>query len=54
MVILTGTQGCRPTDYRKFKPLLHRCYAQTYPALYRAIVNRVSQYQQQINILRQA
>lgn len=54
LVVLTGAEGCRPTDYRKFKPLLRRCYAKSYPALYDALVHRIPRYRLQMKLMHRA
>lgn len=54
LVVLTGAPGCRPTDYRKFRLLLRQCYAQKYPALYAAILERTREYQAQVQQMQRA
>jgi len=54
LVILTGREDCRPTDYRKLKPLLWKYYKKSYPKLYHAILNRISLYEQSVHAMQRA
>ena len=49
IVVLTGHDGCQPTDYRKFRPLLSVAYRKRYPALHHALLHRIARYQEQID-----
>ncbi len=48
IVVLTGPVGCKPTDYRKFMPLLRLCYHRKYPKLYHVIMTRIAIYQEYV------
>lgn len=54
IVVLTGHDGCQPTDYRKFRPLLSVAYRKRYPALHHALLHRIARYQEQIVRMQQA
>lgn len=48
IVVLTGKKGSRPTNYKPFRPLLYPIYYSKYPHLYKAIMNRIPKYYQQL------
>lgn len=54
LVVLTGSENARPTDYTKFRPILRRLYGKKYPMLYRAILTRISCYEAQAAALEKA
>lgn len=54
LVILTGSEDCRPTDYRNLRPLLHHYCAKKYPKLYQTVLNRIAIYQKTLDDLEQA
>lgn len=54
LVVLTGGENARPTDYTKFRPILRRLYGKKYPMLYRAILTRLSCYEAQAAALEKA
>ena len=54
IVVLTGHDGCQPTDYRKFRPFLSVAYRKRYPALHHALLHRIARYQEQIVRMQQA
>ncbi len=54
IAVLTGPVGCHPTDYTPLKPLLYLLYHRKYPALYRALMQRIPCYWEQMQRLEEA
>ena len=54
IVVLTGSEHARPTDYTRLRPLLRQLYAKKYPMLYHAILHQIARYEEQVQALKQA
>lgn len=54
IVVLTGSEHARPTDYTRLRPLLRQLYAKKYPMLYHAVLHRIACYEEQVHALEQA
>ena len=54
IVVLTGSEHARPTDYTRLRPLLRQLYAKKYPMLYHAVLHRIARYKEQVHALEQA